>query len=82
MDHAGDATGDVWNQEEKWINSINMGSMDFGNSFGTGLGNEFTTPTFNVGTEDDIINYGDFLNDGDAGISLDMSIWDELPQEG
>jgi len=83
IDHAGDAANDVWNQDDKWINSMQMTSMDFGNNFGGGLGNDFNTASFSVGADDDIINYGDFLNDGDNSLVLgEIGLWDELTQDG
>ena len=50
--------------------------MDFGNSFGTGL-NDFGTTNFGVG-EEDIINYGEFLNDGDGSMNMDLNIWEDI----
>jgi hypothetical protein len=74
IDHAADAANDVWPADDKWMNSI---QMDFGNSFSTGL-NDFSTTNFGVG-EDDIINYGEFLNDNEGGIGMDLGIWEDLP---
>jgi len=49
--------------------------IDFGNTFGTSL-SDFGTSNFGV-VEDDIINYGEFLNDND-GLNMDLSMWEEL----
>jgi hypothetical protein len=62
---------------------MQMTPMDFGSNFGGGLGNDFNTASFSVGADDDIINYGDFLNDGDNSLVLgEIGLWDELAQDG
>ena len=61
---------------------MQMTSMDFGNNFGGGLGNDFNAASFGVGPDEDIINYGDFLNDGDNNLLVgDIGLWDELTQD-
>jgi len=82
IDHAGDAANDVWSQEDKWITSLQMTPMDFGSNFAGGLGTDFNTSSFNVGADDDIINYGDFLNDGDNNLVMGDMLWEDLAQEG
>lgn len=47
--------------------------MDFTNNFGSGLSDFGNT---NFGVEDDIINYGEFLNDND-GLTMDL-VWEDL----
>jgi hypothetical protein len=71
-----DANNDGWGtaSDEKWINSFP--SVDFGNNFGSGL-QDFSASNFGIVGEDDIINYGDFLNE-DGGVQLDMGIWEDL----
>ena len=49
--------------------------MDFGNSFASGLG-DFGTTNFS-GVDEDIINYGEFLNDND-GINMELGIWEDI----
>jgi len=77
IDHA-DANNDSWTNavDEKWITSFHPG--DFGNSFGAGIP-DFSASNFGIGTEDDIINYGEFLNEDGVNIDLNMNMWEELP---
>lgn len=74
----------MWDQGDKWITSIQMTpTMEFDPSFGGGLSADFNTSSFNVGPDEDIINYGEFLNDGDNNLSMgDLGLWEELQQEG
>lgn len=74
LDHAADAANDVWSADDKWMSSI---QMDFGNTFPTGL-NDFGTTNFGVGDED-IINYGEFLNDDGGGMNMELTMWEDLP---
>lgn len=49
--------------------------MDFPGNFGPGL-NDFGNTNFGLADED-IINYGEFLNDTD-GITMDLGMWEDL----
>lgn len=49
---------------------------DFGSNFGGGLA-DFSASNFGIAAEEDIINYGDFLND-DGALNVDMNMWEEL----
>lgn len=68
---ASDAANELWT-DDKWMGQI---PMDFPNTFGsTGLG-DFNSSNFGVADED-IINYGEFLNDNE-GLGMDLPLWGE-----
>jgi hypothetical protein len=77
IEHA-DANNDVWGagaDNDKWMSSFH--TSDFGTNFGGGGLGDFSATTFGIAAEDDIINYGDFLNE-DGGLNVDMNMWEEL----
>jgi hypothetical protein len=71
IEHATEAT-DWTGVDDKWVNQM---PMEFPGNFGQSL-NDFGNTNFSLG-DDDIINYGEFLNDTD-GITMDLGIWEDL----
>jgi hypothetical protein len=80
IDNAAEAANDVWhNSEDKWITGNIDLSMQFPTSFTGGL-TEFVGTTFG---DEDIVNYGEFLNDSEGlGMDLGGGIWEELEPSG
>jgi hypothetical protein len=74
IDHAAESSTDVWGADDKWISASMSLPMEFNtNNFGS-LG-DFGNSGFE---QEDIINYGDFLNDSDAlNLSEMTTIWDD-----
>jgi hypothetical protein len=54
---------------------MNQIPMDFGSNFGPGL-TDFSNANFGV-VDDEIINYGEFLNDSDA-LTMELGMWEDL----
>jgi len=64
-------SGDGWPADDKWMSQM----PDFG--FPSSIG-DFGNPNFTtMPMDEDIINYGDFLNDNDGLNGIDLSMWGE-----
>jgi hypothetical protein len=77
IDHATDSAADGWpgGSDDKWLTELPIG-------FGSFSG-DFPTSTFPpVGMESEIIDYGEFLNDNDAGMTMDFSNWGDSDLTG
>jgi hypothetical protein len=78
IDHATDSATDGWpgGPEDKWITDLPLG---FGTTFPGDFGGSTYAP---IGMESEIIDYGEFLNDNDAGMAMDFSNWGDSDLTG